>query len=76
VWVMAGNEKPRPVAVTTGLTDGTYTEVSGGGLKPGDEVVVASFGKNTGASTSAAAQSPFGGSGGGGGMGGGRRGGF
>ena len=56
--------------VTLGLTDGSYTEVSGGGLKPGDQAVVASFSKNAGAP--AASASPFGG--GGAGAGGGRQG--
>jgi len=46
--------------------------VSGGGLKLGDQVVVASFSKN--AVAPAAGASPFGGGGAGGG--GGRRGGF
>ena len=64
--------KAPPVQVTLGLTDGSYTEVSGGDLKPGDQVVVASFSKNAGAP--AAGASPFGGGGAGGG--GGRRGGF
>jgi HlyD family secretion protein len=71
VWVMDPQGKPRPVQVTLGLTDGSYTEVSGGGLKQGDQAVVASFSKNAGASATNA--SPFGGSGAGGG---GRRGGF
>jgi HlyD family secretion protein len=71
VWVMDPKGKPRPVQVTLGLTDGTYTEVSGGGLKPGDQVIIASFSKNAGAAPATA--SPFGG---GGGAGGGRKGGF
>jgi HlyD family secretion protein len=72
VWVMDPQGKPRPVQVTLGLTDGSYTEVSGGGLKQGDQAVVASFSKNAGASATSA--SPFGG--GAAGTGGGRRGGF
>jgi HlyD family secretion protein len=67
VWVM-DNGKPRPVQVTIGLTDGTYTEVKGGDLKPGDPVIVASFSKAAGAASANA--SPFAGGGGG------RRGGF
>lgn len=38
VHVMRGG-KPTKVAVVTGLTDGRFTEVSGEGLKEGDEVV-------------------------------------
>ena len=33
------NGKPRRVQVVTGLSDGKFTEVSGEGLKEGDEVV-------------------------------------
>jgi HlyD family secretion protein len=72
VWVMDSQGKPWPAQVTLGLTDGSYTEVSGGDLKPGDQVVVASFSKN--ADAPAAGASPFGG--GAAGKGGGRRGGF
>jgi HlyD family secretion protein len=71
VWVMDPKGKPRPVQVTLGLTDGSYTEVSGGALKPGDPAIVASFSKNAGAAS--ASTSPFSG---GGGAGGGRKGGF
>ncbi len=38
VWVMRG-PKPERVPVRIGLTDGTLTEVVGGGLKEGDAVV-------------------------------------
>jgi hypothetical protein len=38
VHVMRG-KKPTRVPVATGLTDGRFTEVSGEGLKEGDEVV-------------------------------------
>ena len=73
VWVMDGeSQKPRPVQVTVGITDGNYTEISGGDLKAGDPAIVASFSKSAGAAASSA--TPF--SGGGGGTGGGRRGGI
>jgi HlyD family secretion protein len=72
IWVMDPKGKPRPVQVTLGLTDGSYTEVSGGSLKPGDQAIVASFAKNAGAPAAAGA-SPFSG---GGGTGGGRKGGI
>jgi HlyD family secretion protein len=71
VWVMDNeSKKPRPVQVTVGITDGSYTEVSGGDLKAGDPAIVAAFSKSAGASASNA--TPFSGGGGGGG----RRGGF
>jgi hypothetical protein len=39
LWVMRGL-KPEPVAVHTGLTDGSYTEVMGRDIKEGDPVIV------------------------------------
>jgi HlyD family secretion protein len=39
VWVLADGQ-PRRVAVTTGLNDGTFVEITGGDLKPGEQVVV------------------------------------
>jgi HlyD family secretion protein len=73
VWVMdSESRKPRPVQVTTGLSDGNYTEVSGGQLKVGDPTIVAAFSKSAGAAAASNA-TPFGG---GSSTGGGRRGGF
>jgi HlyD family secretion protein len=68
VWLLDANDRPRAVPVTLGLSDGTYTEVTGGDLKQGDRMIIASFGKKEQAS---AAASPFGGAQ----SGGGRRGG-
>ena len=39
VWVLSGGQ-PKPVGVTTGLSDGTFVEIAGGDLKPGDNVIV------------------------------------
>ncbi len=39
VWVLRGG-KPIAITVRTGLDDGTYTEVVGGALRPGDPVIV------------------------------------
>ena len=39
VWVMRGN-MPVAVAVVTGLDDGSFTEIAGGDLQPGDQVIV------------------------------------
>ena len=39
VWVEHGR-RLKPVPITTGLDDGNYVELLGGGLKPGDSVVV------------------------------------
>ena len=46
VWVLDGNDKPRRVVVTTGETDGSFTEVTGGPLKEGDRVIVAALSKS------------------------------
>jgi HlyD family secretion protein len=56
VWVLDENEKPRRVRVTTGETDGTFTEITGGDLKEGDRVIVAALSKDQ----KSASGSPFG----------------
>lgn len=56
VWVLDAQNQPKPVPVTLGLTDGTYTEITGGALKQGDRVITAAFGKNAAAGPS----TPFG----------------
>lgn len=40
VWVQESSGKLTPVFVSTGLTDGKYTEITMGSLKVGDQVVV------------------------------------
>lgn len=47
LWVLEGKGKPRPVRVQTGITDGQFTEVIGGALKEGDEVVAAVTSSNS-----------------------------
>lgn len=39
IWILDENKNPKPVFVRTGITDGNYTEVVGGNLKEGDEVI-------------------------------------
>ena len=46
VWVLDGKDKPRRVVVTTGDTDGTFTEVTGGALQEGDRVILAALAKS------------------------------
>lgn len=41
VWVLSIEGKPEPRQVVLGITDGSYTEVITGDLKPGDHVIVA-----------------------------------
>jgi HlyD family secretion protein len=43
VWILDGNGAPQRVEVSTGETDGTFTEVTGGALKEGDRVIVAAL---------------------------------
>jgi HlyD family secretion protein len=62
VSVMDPNNQQRRVGITTGSSDGTYTEVTGGGLKDGDRVIVAELVK-AGAASSSAAAAPRGGRG-------------
>ena len=45
VWVLASNGEPQRVVVTTGETDGAFTEVLAGGLKDGDQLIVTALGK-------------------------------
>jgi HlyD family secretion protein len=41
VWISDATEKnPRALAIRVGLTDGTFSEVVGGELKEGDEVIL------------------------------------
>jgi HlyD family secretion protein len=42
VHLLLGNGELRPVQVRTGISDGRYTEIVEGDLKPGDKVVVGS----------------------------------
>lgn len=43
VWTLDADNKQQRVVVTTGESDGTYTEVTKGGLKDGDRVIVAAL---------------------------------
>src|SRR5579871_2326085 len=52
VSVMDPNNKQRRVTITTGQSDGTYTEVTSGGLKDGDLAIVAELVKAGAPSTS------------------------
>jgi len=47
VWVLDENNKTRRVVVSTGESDGTYTEVTSGDLKDGDCVILAALAKST-----------------------------
>jgi HlyD family secretion protein len=51
VWILE-QDKPRPVQVTIGLSDGNYTEISSGQLQAGQEIITDSLNnKKTGSSS-------------------------
>jgi HlyD family secretion protein len=51
VWILDADNKPQRIVVTTGESDGNYTEVTGGALKDGDRVIVAALAKAPAASS-------------------------
>jgi HlyD family secretion protein len=55
VWVLDQGNKPRRVVVTTGETDGAFTQVTQGELKDGDRVIIAALEKSATASTNSRA---------------------
>lgn len=55
VWVMDAEGKPTPVEITTGISDGSFTEVISGALREGQEVIIEAVG---GSSKSTAATPP------------------
>ena len=69
VWVLRDG-KPVAVPVRTGATDGSYTEITGGGLKAGDQVITGGGPRATNAAAQQQAQRRVGGVGGLGGAGG------
>ena len=50
VWILDADTKPQRVVVTTGESDGTYTEITKGDLKDGDRVIIAALAKTAAAS--------------------------
>jgi HlyD family secretion protein len=54
VWVVSPEGRPTPVSITVGITDGTFSEVAGGDLREGAEVIVEqTSGKKSPSQTSA-----------------------
>ncbi len=62
VWVVAPDGKPRAVTLRLGISDGTFTEVLGGDVKEGQEVITGSVapGGSAPASTPRPGSSPLG----------------
>ena len=46
IWILE-NDKPKQVQVTIGISDGSFTEVTSGDVKEGQEVIIESLTKNT-----------------------------
>ena len=67
VYIFDADKKLKPIQIRTGITDGRYTQVVSGEVKPGDTVVVGL------ATSKVEGPPPMGGQGPGGGMGGGGR---
>lgn len=80
VYIVGADGKPQAVQVTTGETNGTVTEITGGNLKPGDKVITGQLAAGgsragSGGSSGGARRQGGQGSGGQGAQGGGQRGG-
>jgi HlyD family secretion protein len=73
IWVMGADGKPKAISVKTGLSDGSFTEISGEGLTEGMEILVGVEDPNRGKATAATPAPLMGGPQGGGGMRGGGR---
>lgn len=73
VYIKGEDGKPKPVEITTGVTNGTVTEVVGGGLKPGDQVITGQLSGDSSKSGSGQRRRSGAGGAGGVGAGGGQR---
>ncbi|RLB32807.1 MAG: HlyD family secretion protein [Deltaproteobacteria bacterium] len=40
VWILGPDGKPKPVDVITGITDGAFTQIVDGNLRPGQKVII------------------------------------
>jgi HlyD family secretion protein len=58
IWILGQDGKPKPVRVTLGISDGVYTAVQAGELKPGDQVITGSLTKPPSSGAPARAQGP------------------
>jgi HlyD family secretion protein len=58
IWVLGDDKKPRPVAVKLGVTDGSFSELTEGDLKEGQEALVGVVSKE--GSTVGSPRQPFG----------------
>lgn len=59
LWVPVAGGNPRPVDVTTGISDGTFTEIVSGDLAEGQDVILEALGPNTKGTASGSAAPSF-----------------
>jgi len=57
VWVPVSQKRPVPVEITTGISDGSFTEVLSGVLQEGQEIIVEAMGSNNKGGATSAPQS-------------------
>jgi HlyD family secretion protein len=59
IWVPVPQKRPMPVEITTGISDGSYTEILSDSLQEGQEVILEAMGtSNKGGATSASQTLP------------------
>ena len=58
VWTPVPEGRPAPVEITTGISDGSFTEVASGDLKERQEVITEALGENNRSGGSASSQPP------------------
>src|ERR1700730_11854731 len=58
IWILGQDGKPSPVRVKLGITDGLYTAVQAGDLKPGDQVITGSLTKTPSSGAPAGGRGP------------------
>jgi HlyD family secretion protein len=58
VWVPVPQKRPMPVEITTGISDGSYTEVLSGPLQEGQEVILEAMGGNSKSGSSPSQKMP------------------
>lgn len=58
IWTPVNQGRPVPVEITTGISDGSFTEVISGDLKEGQEVILEALSNNKGASSSRLSSQP------------------
>jgi HlyD family secretion protein len=57
VWAPVPQKRPMPVEITTGISDGSFTEVLSGALQEGQEIIVEAMGSNNKGGAASAPQS-------------------